>query len=302
MASAGTLHGIPISKTQQKKPPVVGNTTNTVNGHVNQQQQNRAMQQQQQQQSIDNRTTKRIKTEHGDESAGSSPSSTQAASPSASHQTQQHGTNGHQSAASVGRTSSQQMGPPLTSRPSTTNYPSYTNGDTGSPAAAPSPSSQSTSQATTPRVNTGPGRNPYQFGMGLPTPGINFTRTPTTGSFVEPKVSGRQQTPTEGNRNTSRGSPVDLKTSGNNTPAVNSGSRKDGVDQLQDLLSISGVDLRAEEEAAQRNPVARATYNTANAAATGQLTNAPQTRQNAFFLELLPLSRSIHRTGKSALV
>jgi hypothetical protein len=200
----------------------------------------------------DARTAKRIKTEHGEETS------------STLSQAMNGGQADHQNQSLVLPTSRQnsshQMGPPLNSRPSTLNQQSYNNDAAGSPAAnlstANSPSPQP-SQSTTPRTNVGPGRIPYQFGVGLPSPGITFNRTPTTGSFLVSSGSGsnsRQHTPTEQGRTASRASPA--ATSGNKNaaapspnpaPAPAPTTRKDGVDQLQDLLSISGVDLRVSD-------------------------------------------------------
>lgn len=289
-----------MASAQYEPPPPQSNTSSQA-GYVNAQQQQKKVKQQQQQ-PADARMTKRIKTEHGEEQNPSllpSPS------------LQQQSLNGQEGLVLPISKSSQQMGPPSSGgRPSiSNNQSSYNNGE---PASTASPVNQSTGQSASPqpsgsRVNTGPGRNAYQFGMGLPTPGINFTRTPTTGSFVltNSNNNSRQHTPTDQTRTNSRNSPSDARVASNNNGVSGSGSgsgpggpRKDGVDQLQDLLSISGVDLKAEEEAAQRTRIARASYNTANAAAAGQSSSVPQIGHSSFYLEVFPLSRQVHRIGK----
>lgn len=202
------------------------------------------------------RTAKRIKVEHGEEqSPAQSPVSSTA---------QQQPANGQARPGGSGSTpvplalpamrSAQQMGPPLNARPSASATQSYNNGEVSSPAPisfSHSPSPQPTPGGS--RGNVGPGRAPYQFGMGLPTPGINFTRTPTTGSFVanNSNSNSRQQTPTDTSRVASRASPSEGRAGLQSTSAQPGSSsagagapKRDGVDVLQDLLSISGVDLR----------------------------------------------------------
>ncbi|UZJ56000.1 hypothetical protein CBS101457_005320 [Exobasidium rhododendri] len=280
-------------------------------------------QQQKAMQQPDARMAKRIKVEHGEELASSlmdfgTPSPSPLPPVAINGPTKGNGQTTSNSAINLptGR-ASQQMGPPLSSRPSISSTLSQSNVEGMSPVAQTggathSPSPQPQGQGS--KGSVGPGRVPYQFGMGLPSAGINFTRTPTTGSFVasNSNSNSRQHTPTDPPKAPSRASPPEVKTTIQQapTPAVDTAStssgggssRNTGVDQLQDLLSISGVDLKAEEEAAQRNTMARTSFNTANTAAINQASSPSQLRQAMFFLEIYPLSRHIHRiAAKSGL-
>lgn len=111
--------------------------------------------------------------------------------------------------------------------------------------------------------------------------------TPTSAMFAPTASSGGASAPVPSG-SAAPGASQSVDVSGNN------------VDQLQDLLGMSGVDLKAEEEAIHgRHPVQPSTNTAAAALVSLQGASQQQTireeRPSPFFLELYPLSHRIHR-------
>lgn len=159
------------------------------------------------------------------------------------------------------------------------------------------PGSSAPSTAPTPAALT-----PAPGGASLPGagPSTHSTPLPSTADAVAQAAeasSSALQTPGPA----SRSSVPPVQQSGSALPPVGPAveASGDNVDQLQDLLGMSGVDLRAEEEAIHSGRTAppQPSASTAAAAAALQGVEEREGRSSPFYLELYALSHRIHRVA-----
>lgn len=180
----------------------------------------------------------------------------------------------------------------------TTSSSSPQNVSSDIPANPPSVDQNRTEQTEPPSINhqnTGI-KSETSFDVPLPNPveKTSMTTSNVTNGFPDPpnvSISANSIAPASQpslNPDTSTHAPV----GGEGGTSNGANWVQDDVDQLQDVLGSSGVDLRAEENAMYRRNLTSAPNS------FEQARNAEEERASSFYLELMPLSYRVHKIAQ----